>query len=315
MPLEGTVAVTLNHRTPRETARAVESLRQGSPSLAGIIVVDNASGDDSVSLLRDLPDVRLIVADRNGGFSAGCNLGIREALRLGAKRVFLLNSDALVSPDTVTLLAEALAADARFGIAGPIILEGSQPESVQSLGIRYSRTTGRMRHLGHGEPRVGGPRDARVVDGVSGCAMLIRQEVFAAVGLLAEEYFFGFEDLDFCLRAQAAGFATVCVGAATAWHEGSVSIGRRSALRAYFATRNHLLLASRASAHRSRAARGMLAATVATLNLAHVLVAAEVPRLEGLRGFARGLQDHLAGRYGPASLQTGSAANIRSPLV
>ena len=55
MPLEGTVAVTLNHRTPRETARAVESLRQGSPSLAGIIVVDNASGDDSVSLLRDLP--------------------------------------------------------------------------------------------------------------------------------------------------------------------------------------------------------------------------------------------------------------------
>jgi len=304
MPLEGTVAVTLNHRTPRETARAVESLRQGSPSLAGIVVVDNASGDDSVSLLRDLPDVRLIVSDRNDGFSAGCNLGIREALRLGAERVFLLNSDAQVSPETVALLAEALSADARLGIAGPTILEGSRPDSVQSLGIRYNRTTGRMRHLGHGEPRVGGSRDARVgggvVDGVSGCAMLIRREVFAAVGLLAEEYFFGFEDLDFCLRAGSAGFATVCVGAATAWHEGSVSIGRRSALRAYFATRNHLLLASRASAHRSLAARGMLAATVAALNLAHVLVAADVPRIEGLHGFARGLRDHLADRYGPA---------------
>ena len=55
--------------------------------------------------------------------------------------------------------------------------------------------------------------------------MLVRREVFEAVGLLDEDYFFGFEDLDFCLRARRAGFATVLAGRATVYHEGSQSLG------------------------------------------------------------------------------------------
>jgi len=314
--LEGTVAVTLNHQTPQATARAVESLRQVCPPVAAIVIVDNGSRDDSVQRLRNLEGVHLIEADDNRGFSAGCNIGIRAALARGADRVFLLNSDALVFEDTIALMERALAEHPRIGIVGPAVLDRAAPDTVQSLGIRYDRATGRMRHHGYRSSRhAGGSNLPRIVDGVSGCAMLVRREVFEATGWLAEEYFFGFEDLDLCLRARAAGFLSACVESAAVLHEGSLSIGRGSALRSYFATRNHLLLASRVSAHRPLVARGILAMTVAAFNLAHVLVAAEVPRLEGLRGFAHGLRDHLAGRYGPGSIEPGPAAHIRSPRV
>jgi GT2 family glycosyltransferase len=123
--------------------------------------------------------------------------------------------------------------------------------------------------------------------------------VFERVGLLAEEYFFGFEDLDFCLRAREAGFRTVCVGDAIVQHEGSVSIGRTSGRRAYFAVRNHLLLSRRVSSGAPALSRGVRAAAIVAFNFAHVLVAAEVSRMQGLPGFLRGVRDYFAGRFGP----------------
>lgn len=81
-----TVAVVLNYRTAHETVRAVQSLQASLGPVSHIIVVDNASGDDSpVSLAANLPGVLLIETQANGGFSAGCNVGIGEALRLGAE--------------------------------------------------------------------------------------------------------------------------------------------------------------------------------------------------------------------------------------
>jgi GT2 family glycosyltransferase len=133
--------------------------------------------------------------------------------------------------------------------------------------------------------------------------MLIKREVIERIGMLTEEYFFGFEDLDFCLRARIAGFRTACVGTVVVLHEGSVSIGRKSLRRIYFATRNHLLLASRLSTRRSPFASGAQAVAIVTLNLAHVLVTSDVPFQNGLRGLVRGVRDHIAGRYGPGPYQ------------
>jgi GT2 family glycosyltransferase len=165
--------------------------------------------------------------------------------------------------------------------------------------MRYTRTTGRMRHHAFGRQHDALTVPAlREVDGVSGCAMLVRREVFEQVGLFFEDYFFGFEDLDLCLRARAAGFATACVSSAVVAHEGSVSIGRASPQRIYYATRNHLLLAARISSPGSSVARALRTASIAAFNLAFVLTRARVPRHEGLSAFRRALADHRARRYG-----------------
>jgi len=137
----------------------------------------------------------------------------------------------------------------------------------------------------------------RDVDGVSGCAMLVRREVFDAAGLFDEEYFFSFEDLELCLRAASLGFRTVCVDDARAYHEGGRTIGRRSPRRVYFATRNHLKLAAGVDPANAivRTAR---ASGIVGLNAAYVLTSADAPLVGGLAAVARGAWHHVIGRYG-----------------
>src|SRR5215218_9203706 len=99
-----TFVVILNYRSPDETVKAAQSVRETEAHLAGVIIVDNDSGDGSVEqMAAALPWANHIVAPTNGGFSSGCNLGIQEALRLGADRILLLNSDAAISPDTLAI--------------------------------------------------------------------------------------------------------------------------------------------------------------------------------------------------------------------
>lgn len=299
--------MVVDHGTPDETWLALTALGASRRLVHEIVVVDNGSPRGPLTLPGPLgPRVTLLTAATNTGFTGGSNTGIRHALAAGADLVALVNSDAVLPPDTLDLLIEALAATPGAGIAAPVILSRAEPDRVTSLGISYSVATGRMRHLGAGgrfsalgaaRGRAGLPA-AGVVDGVSGCAMLVRREVFERVGLLDEAYFFSFEDLDLCLRARRAGFSTVLAGRAVAYHEGSRTIGQRSARRLYFATRNHLRLAAQAAPETPRVPALARGASIVTLNVAHALLTSEAPAMAGLAGVARGLFHHARGRYG-----------------
>ena len=293
-------AVVLNYGTPRDTVESVEALQLSRRPLDELIVVDNCSTDDSETHLRKhLPGITVIQTGENLGFSGGNNVGIRFALLRGADQVLLVNSDVTLDPDCTGHMERALRQNDGLGIAGPSVLARSEPEMVASLGITFSPTTCRMLHLGFGQrfdPDQMPP--VRPVDGVSGCAMMIKREVFHKIGLLSEEYFFSFEDLDICLRARNAGFQTICVGPAIAYHEGGRSIGKRSPRRIYFATRNHLLMANRVV--RAPIAPVALArnGVITGLNLAHVLLTADTPRKEGLEAMVQGIWHHMWKRYG-----------------
>lgn len=292
-------AVVLNYRTPEDTVLAARAALGSTRPIDDLIVVDNGSSDGSEPFLREsLPGARVLQTGRNLGFADGTNAGIRAALEGGAGLIALVNSDVVAPPHTLARLEEALASTPALGIVGPLICSRSEPTRVASAGIVFSRASGRMRHLdANREMSALTPPPVIDVDGVSGCLMLVRRAVFEHVGLLAVDYFFSFEDLDFCLRARVAGFQSACVTGALAYHEGGLTMGRRSPRRVYFATRNHLALAARlgdGSLPRS------LARTAAILgfNLAYVLTSPDVPRVRGLAAFARGALDHFAGRYG-----------------
>jgi GT2 family glycosyltransferase len=123
--------------------------------------------------------------------------------------------------------------------------------------------------------------------------MLVRREVFDRIGLLEESYFFGFEDVDFCLRARDAGFRTACVQTATLLHAGSATIGPRSPRLIYFGTRNHLLLASRLAGPRL-----VRSWCIGVYGAAHVLVSSPVPRWQAVPAFLRGVRDYRRGTFG-----------------
>lgn len=301
-PEPAVTAVVLNYRTPQQTWLAVRSLQTSFTQASRIVVVDNGSDDGSAAMLRQsLPGVEVIETGANLGFSGGCNVGIRAALadRVAESApgyVLLVNSDAVLAPDAVEHLLAAMAADSTLGVAAPVVLSREEPDRIASAGITFSRRTGRMRHRAAGMRMSSlAPGAICDLDAVSGCVMLVRREVFALAGLLDEAYFFSFEDIDFCLRARDAGYRTACVQDAVAYHEGGRSIGRRSARRIYFATRNHLRLASRAGLPEGRRLRS---GVVLGLNAAYVLASPEAPLAGGLAALARGAWHHFTGRYG-----------------
>jgi GT2 family glycosyltransferase len=287
-------AIVLNHRTPDDTLLAVKSLLASRRPIDDVIVVDNDAEENARDRLRSVEGhITYVVSGSNLGFSGGMNLGIRLALRRGADRVLLVNSDVIVPPDCVERLERCLETQ-RAGIAGPVVVARSDPGWIASLGLSYAPRTGRMRHRGVGATRGDGDRiESRHVDAVSGCLMLIRREVFDAVGLLDEDFFFSFEELDFCLKAKQAGFPTVLDGTAVAYHEGGRSIGTDTPLRLYFAARNNLLLASRNGSPQSLRTLSIIA-----LNLAHAARTNGASLRTRLGAVVRGVRDYLNGRLG-----------------
>jgi GT2 family glycosyltransferase len=226
------------------------------------------------------------------------NVGIRKALESGAHAVLLVNSDAIVPPDCIASLERCLART-NVGIAGPALRSRSDPGQLTSLGMRYTAATGRMRHIAaHTRVALTEQLASEPVAAVSGCVMLVRREVFESVGLFDEDYFFSFEDLDFCLRARRAGFVTMLAGTAVAYHEGGRSIGQRSPQRLYFAARNHLLMARRDSKAAGHAAPVWRSTFIVGLNLAHALISDGGSLRSRVTAVSRGARDYLAGRYG-----------------
>jgi len=285
-------AVVLNFRTPLDTVLAVKALLASERRIDRIIVVDNDDVENVREMLTPLPErVTYLFAGRNLGFSGGVNMGIRDALARGADRVMLVNSDVIVPPDCVGRL-ECAMEKADVGIAGPAIVARADPGWIASLGMTYSSRTGRMRHTGAGRRLSAGETvPSGVVDAVSGCVMLVRREVFDAVGLFFEPYFFSFEDLDFCLAARRAGFRTWLVGDALAYHEGGRSIGAGAPVRLYFGTRNHLMLAKR---------HGGSVGIIVLLNLAYALRAHGGSLVARLGAVASGVRDYFLRRTGAA---------------
>ena len=298
-PTNRLAAIVLNYRTPTDTLLAVTSLIASERAPDDIFVVDNDSESGCRDALCELADtVTFIQTGRNLGFSGGMNVGIRAALSRGADAIVLVNSDAIVAPDCLGLL-EAGLNRRDVGIIGPVLRSRATPSIVGSLGMSYQPWWGRMRHVAAGERRESLDLGARHdVDAVSGCVMLVKRGVFETIGLLDEDYFFSFEDLDFCLKARRTGFATVLAGTATAYHEGGRTIGADSPRRLYFAARNHLLMARRAAAAGERFRLPFVLSAIVVLNLAHAVRAGGGSIGQRLRAVGRGTRDYFAGRFG-----------------
>src|SRR5207237_769005 len=165
----------------------------------------------------------------NLGYAGGANLGIRAALAAGADVVLVLNNDVRLRPGAAAAALEALGADRRIAAVGPKVLAREDPSR---LWLAWGEVTWRQSLValrGAGEPD--GPAwDApRDVEWIAGCAMWIRREALAAVGLLDETFFAYHEEVDWCARARAAGWRVVYRPAAVVTHTGRGGAGRGGA--------------------------------------------------------------------------------------
>jgi GT2 family glycosyltransferase len=209
-----------------------------------VIVVDNATTDDSVEHLRDRwPAVRVIALDWNSGIAAGNNAGIGAALEAGARYVLLLNNDADMRSLALAELRSALddAGESAWA-AAPKILYRREPETIWSAGGTFEWWRGLSRDRGTDEPDRGQYDQPADIDFANACCLLVRAETFARIGLMDEAYFMYYDDSDFSARIRRAGGRIRYVPSARVLHEVQGSSGgtsdRPSLLALYYTTRN-----------------------------------------------------------------------------
>lgn len=191
-----------------------------------VIVVDNGSSDGSADFVaQHYPQVRLIRHERNLGFAAGNNAGLRTAT---GDVLVLLNQDTVVQPGWLAACVEALEGCPDAGIVGAKIL-GMDGCTLQHAGGYVEHPLALGKHYGYGERDAGQYDEPRRVEFVTGAAMAFKREVLSQIGLLDEGFYPGyFEDVDFCYRARAVGYAVWYVPQAVLHHHESASMRRDS---------------------------------------------------------------------------------------
>ncbi|HOG47560.1 MAG TPA: glycosyltransferase family 2 protein [Anaerolineae bacterium] len=235
MALLGIVTVSYNVRELlRQCLSSVQESLARAPLQAEVIVVDNASADGSAAMVRDeFPWVRLLVNERNAGFAAANNLGLRALGFPDAAGAppyaMLLNPDTIVHGAALAELVAFMERAPRAGACGARLVYGDG--TFQHSAFRFptvamawldffpmhhrlldSRLNGRYprRLYERGEPFA--------IDHPLGAALLVRREAAAQVGLLDERFFMYCEEIDWCRRIKDAGWAIACVPQAEIAH-------------------------------------------------------------------------------------------------
>jgi GT2 family glycosyltransferase len=230
--------IVLNWNGEALIAECVDSLLAQTYLRLEILVVDNASTDRSVSLIRERygEKVCLIVNPANLGFAAGNNVGI--AASRGAY-VLLINNDAVAEPGWVEALVREAEADPCVGMCASKIVTHDDPGVIDSVGLLLFRD-GLGRGRGRLQRDVGDFNKPEDVLLPSGCAALYRRAMLDQIGLFDEEFFMYCDDVDLGLRGRVAGWRCRFVPDAVVRHRSSASAGRYSLRKVFLVERNRI---------------------------------------------------------------------------
>jgi O-antigen biosynthesis protein len=204
---------------------AVTSLREHTAAPFEVIVVDNASTDDSVDHLRSLDDIVLVEEERNHGFGAANNIAAARAV---GRYICLLNPDARVCAGWLPPLLTQLQIEGA-GAAGPVLVDEAGVVREAGAVVDHWGMTG-ARGRPDFEPPIAVPSQPAMVDYVSAACMVLPSTVFHEVGGFDHAYRLAYyEDVDLCFRMWSKGFAVWCVPDSRAVHIGGAGSDRSTA--------------------------------------------------------------------------------------
>ncbi len=217
----------VNWNGKKDTLACLASLHKVTYQPLHILVIDNASTDDSVKAIQtEFPEVEILANPRNERFARANNQGMQMALQAGAELVLLLNNDTEVASDFLDHLVQAMHTHANAGMVAPKIYYHHDPNLIWFAGGKVNLWTGRIWHRGLRQMDV--PEkfsQLEMVDYLTGCAILAKRDCIEKIGMLDENYFMYAEDADWSWRAQLAGFVCLYQPAAKVWHKVGASAG------------------------------------------------------------------------------------------
>ena len=226
-----------SYNAAADLANSLTSLRAAPPDVPHeIVVVDNASADGSVAAARAVAGVTVIALERNVGFAAASNAGIRAT---AGDLILLLNSDTIVPAGAIDALVARLRTAGEAGAAGPRLVDG-RGEPELSFGRMISPVSEyRQKHRTR-DWIVRQTQREQFVDWVSGACLLVWRHDAEAAGLLDERFFLYTEDVDFCASIRKLGRKVLFTPVATITHlRGRSRASRPEASRQLY-RRSHL---------------------------------------------------------------------------
>jgi len=244
--------VILNWNGLEDTIECLESLKKITYPNYEVIVVDNGSeGNDAQVLEEKFGDyIHLIKKDRNHGFTGGANIGIRYVLNnSNSDYLLLLDNDTVVDPEFLTEMVKVAETNPTIGIAGARIYYYDEPDRLQYLGGKIDLWGGvvnpldliRVKVFGKKEIDKGQHDSIKEVEQIAFWCALVKRKSLESIGLLDERYFWGWENIDYFIRAREADCKTVYIPKAKVWHKYR-SANRKDGFLQYQSLRNRFQL-------------------------------------------------------------------------
>lgn len=216
------------------------SLSQITYKNTEIVLVDNASVDNSISYIKEYyPKVKVIQNIKNLGFAQGNDIGLKEAR---GKAILLLNMDTIVEKSFLDNLITLLYSKDGIGAVQPKILLYPQKNRIDSIGS-FLLPTGALYHFGrekdHRDPKFNRPME---IFSAKGACILIKKEVLNKTGLFDADYFAYFEETDLCQRIWLSGYKVMYQPSAIVWHKGGAASNKISSSYITFHAYKNMLL-------------------------------------------------------------------------
>jgi GT2 family glycosyltransferase len=241
--IERISAVVVNWNLKDDTLECINSLLNAGLNPEEIILIDNGSSDGSISAFENQYEkrIKLIKNPRNFGYTHAINQGIEQALSCKVEWIFLLNNDAIVSPDIFEIFYSTIREAPQYSIISPVIFYHADSNRIWFFGDQLFPGT-LLTHDKFRNKRYNPNLQGIIpVDFVNGCGMLVNYKVFEEIGLFDPGFIMYGEEVDFCWRAQLAGFQMATSTKAHMWHKESLSAKRVLPQSRYLKIRNQII--------------------------------------------------------------------------
>ncbi len=237
--IRGAVIVLVYGRG-QDLPACLDSLRVHSPPEVAVIVVDNGSPVPvAPPIAPAYPGVHFLRAARNRGYAGGNNVGAAYAFKLGAPLLYFLNDDTEVTDGFWQACEEAVQTRGA-SVVGSMLVRYDRPDTIELAGWHLDLRTLGETYRGVDEKY--GPKfaDYHPCDGVFGAALMVRADLFRAMGGFDLSYFHLWEEIDLCLRARGRGEVVACAGRSVVRHKGGASLGRQKPRWVFYLVRNKI---------------------------------------------------------------------------
>jgi len=246
--------ILLNWNTPVHTANCIASLKEYcDEALFDIIVADNGSADDSLSILKkQYPDLIYIDNQQNLGFAEGNNRALIYSIDKGYTYSLVMNTDTEVDSNLVSCLIRHMGSHPEAAAVQPAIYWMHDKTQIWNGEGKFNRFTGKT-ISDRSVPSADRLNTYKKAEWVTGCCMLLRNSALAKSGMFNKQFFLYFEDVELSFRLRDAGFEVHYLPSCKMYHEAGVSAkvaapkkeGRLSPVIHYYTSRNHIWILRR----------------------------------------------------------------------